>query len=354
MCAAKQTITRKNRSGTKSVVSRFWRSTAGNVSMLAALSLPVLVLAVGGGIDVTHAYAVRQNLANVVELSCSQSAIEITYQRGKTENADRQADSFTGVANRISARRLSASGIDGNIQNSISGDVLTVTGEANSANQFSSIFGADTTPVGMKRTCSVAKSAPGSTPGSVLFMESFEVNHPVAPNSWAIYRNWNGWDTVGSRGIEINGLPQLSAGSIRFGNFFAELDSWANSTMARLMRLPRGDYEVRYWYISRVRNPDPAFSGVVASGSGAVLEPYRAWRDETNRIDVYVEKSGNYTYAPANMVDSCVYTDQWVERIIKFTVTEESEYRISWRASGRNESTGGLIDYIRICSRTCP
>lgn len=332
----------------------FLRDVQGNISLIAALSLPVLVLSVGGGIDMSHAYSVRQELTNVVELSCSQSGREISYQRGKPENASRPASDFRSTANRISARRLSASGLGGTIRNTISGDVLTVTGSAESANSFAVVLGAETTPVGVVRSCSVARPDPSTTPGTLLFMESFESNHPVGLNRWAIYQNWNGWDTEGTRGIEINGLPELSAGTIRFGNFFAELDSWANSTMSRRMRLAAGEYEIRYWYISRVRNPDPAYAGALGCGSGAALEPYRAWRNETNRIDLYVERSGNYTYAPANMVDSCVYTDQWVERRIRFRVASEAEYRISWKAAGQNESTGGLIDYIRICSRTCP
>lgn len=332
----------------------FLANTRGNMSLIGALSLPVVVLSVGGGIDMSRAYSMRQDLANVVEMSCSQSAREITYKRGQSGNSTRNASYFLSDADRISARRLSASGVPGAIRNSISGDVLTVTGSANSPNSFAAILGAETTPVGVVRSCSAPRPDVTTSPGALLFMESFETNHPVAPNRWAIYQNWNGWDTDGTRGIEINGLPELSAGSIRFGNFFAELDSWANSTMSRRMRFTPGDYEIRYWYISRVRNPDPAFAGVVACGSGAALEPYRAWRNETNRIDVYVEKAGEYTFAARNMVDSCVYTDQWVERRIRFTVARESEYRISWKAAGQSESTGGLIDYIRICSRTCP
>lgn len=326
----------------------------GNMSVLAALSLPVVALSVGGGIDLARAYQVRQELTNVAELSCSQSSREITYQLGRPENTERTAESFLGEANRISARRLSASGIPGSVQNSISGDVLTVTGAASSSNAFAAIMGAEATPVGVVRTCSVARPATGTTSGSLLFMKSFETNHSIALNRWAIYQNWHGWDTEGTRGIEINGMPSLSAGEIRFGNFFAELDSWANSTMARRMRFPPGEYEIRYWYISRVRTTDPAYAGVVGCGSAADVQPYRAWRNETNRIDLYVEREGNYTYAPANIVDTCVYTDHWVERQIRFRVNQEAEYRISWKAAGQNESTGGLLDYIRICSRSCP
>lgn len=290
----------------------------------------------------------------MTELSCAQASVEIIYLRQQSENYNKPPEAYYETAGKITRRRLMASGLTARIDSNISGEVLTLTGTANSANVFGSLLGAKTVPVGVTRKCSLARPAGGSGgPGSLLFMESFETDHNFRMNYWGVVQNWRGWDTLG-RGIEINGQPSLSAGTIRFGNFFAELDSYDNSTMSRTLQLQKGDYEIRYWYISRVRNPDPAWAGVVACGAGAVLEPYRAWKEETNRIDVYVEKSGNYTFAARDIVDSCVYTDQWVERVVKFTVTDPSEYRISWRASGKQDTVGGLIDYIRVCNRTCP
>lgn len=327
---------------------------------MTALSLPVLALAVGGGVDLTRAYAVRQHLANVVELSCSQSALEISYLRGLEDNKGKAASAFVSVADAVSARRLAASGDLGVIANSISGDTLTVSGRAESQNAFASILGAATLPVGASRQCDVGGGIPGNGRGSVLFMESFETEHKVASNSWGVLQNWNGWVTEGG-GVEINGIPSLSAGTIRFGNFFAELDSHcyvagcqSNSALSRIMRLTPGDYEVRYWYISRVRNADPTWAGVVGCGDAGQIQPYRAWNQETNRIDFYVEKEGAYTFSPANIMDSCVYTDHWVERRVKFRVASEANYRISWRAAGLQDTLGGLIDYIRICSGICP
>ncbi|WP_282007918.1 TadE/TadG family type IV pilus assembly protein [Brevundimonas aveniformis] len=338
---------------------RFLGDQRGNISLIAGLSLPVLVLAVGGGIDLSRAFGLRQELANVSELSCSQSSREITYLRSQPANARRSNSYFLSTANTVSARRLSASGTSGEIRNSISGSTLTVTGTGSSDNVFAAVMGANTTPVSVTRSCQIADPGAGS-PGTLLFMESFETGHSVASNNWGVLQNWNGWMTFNA-GIEINGLPELSAGTIRFGNFFAELDSHcfvsgcqSNSTMSRILRLTRGDYEIRYWYISRVRNPNPAFAGAIGCGAGAALEPYRAWQNETNRIDVYAEREGDYTFAASNIVDSCVYADQWVERRIPFRASRDANYRFSWRASGQQDTVGGLIDYIRICRGTCP
>jgi len=174
------------------ILASFLRDARGNMALIGAISLPVLVLAVGGGIDLSHAYWTRQELTNVVELSCSQSAREIAYDRAQAGNTERPAGSFVDEANRISSRRLSASGVPGQVRNSITGDVLTVTGSAESPNAFAAILGAETTPVGAVRSCSVARQPPGTTGGSLLFMESFEANHTVGLNRWAVFQNWNG------------------------------------------------------------------------------------------------------------------------------------------------------------------
>ncbi len=308
----------------------------------------------------SRAFAMRQELANVAEQSCSQASREITHLREQPENAGRNNRYFLGTANSISSRRLAASGSPGQIENAITRRQLTVTGTGESQNIFAAFIGPETTPVSVQRVCAIADPNTTTGPGTLLFMESFETGHSVAANNWSVLQNWNGWVTQNA-GVEINGLPTLSAGTIRFGNFFAELDSHcyvagcqSNSALSRILRLTPGDYEIRYWYISRVRNTNPTWSGVVACGAGAALEPYRAWNGETNRIDVYVEREGNYNFSAANIVDSCVYADEWIERRVSVRVTNAGNYRISWKASGRQDTVGGLIDYIRICRGTCP
>lgn len=54
------------------------------------------------------------------------------------------------------------------------------------------------------------------------------------------------------------------------------------------------------------------------------------------------------------MVDVCIYSDKWIERVVKINISEENEYRISWRGTGKQYTVGGLIDYLRFCSGSCP
>lgn len=134
-------------------------------------------------------------------------------------------------------------------------------------------------PVNVIRKCRYSQANQSPPAGKVLFVESFEQAHTVSLNGWTVLgqakngASWNNWSTQDA-GIEINGIPTLSGGTIRFGNFFAELDSHcyvtgcnSNSTMFRTLNLTPGEYELRYWYISRIKNSNSSWSNLVACGS---------------------------------------------------------------------------------------
>ena len=54
------------------------------------------------------------------------------------------------------------------------------------------------------------------------------------------------------------------------------------------------------------------------------------------------------------MLDVCVYADDWTQRVINFQVAQAGEYKITWRAAGRQDTLGGLVDYLLICRDACP
>lgn len=327
----------------------------GVSSVLLAVSLPVIVFAVGGGIDMTRAISLRQRVASTIELACKQGALEADYKASKSSNPDKE--DYKTLVDTLTKARLAADGLSSVTASSVvDSKKVTLTASTSSPNVFAKVLNFDTVPISMTRECPRG-TAP--TAGSVLFSESFEVNHNVASNSWTVLKNWNGWTTKDA-GIEINGIPQLSGNEIRFGNFFAELDSHCyvsncntNSTMSRELQLAPGNYELRYWYISRVRNPAANYVGKIICGKDSEVA-WANWEGQTNRIEVFFEKQGSYNYAAKDMVDVCVHTDQWTERKIPIKVTSNAKYRISWRAAGRQDTYGGLIDYLRFCSNTCP
>ncbi|AMJ58943.1 TadE/TadG family type IV pilus assembly protein [Bosea sp. PAMC 26642] len=330
----------------------------GVSSVMLAVSLPVIVLSVGGGIDMTRAIALRQQVASAIELACKQSAIEVDYKASKSATPDK--DNYKPFVDQLIQARLTSASLTGVAASSVvDTKKISITASTVSPNVFAKVLNFDTVPISLTRECA-RSSTPPPVQGTVLFSESFEVNHNVASNDWTVLKNWNGWTTKDA-GIEINGMPQLSGNTIRFGNFFAELDSdclgasncQANSTMSRELTLAPGKYELRYWYISRVRNPAANYVGKVICGTDADVA-WATWEGQTNRIEVFFEKQGSYNFAAKDMVDVCVHTDQWTERKIPIVVTSNAKYRISWRAAGRQDTYGGLIDYLRFCSNTCP
>lgn len=345
----------------------FLKDVRGVSALMFGLAAPALALAVGGGIDLSQAAARRQRIASAVELGCQQAAKDIAKLAESNPNQN-----FTSTANQVISSWVSGltqNGVSGvTASTSISNNVITVNATAASANAFGGILGFDTINLAVQRTCNITLASAQN--GQLIFSESFENNHNVASNSWTVLNNWNGWTTLsGKGGIEINGIPELAANDMRFGNFFAELDSHCytsncrtNSAMYRDFKAPvSGAYELRYWYISRVRNP--AYGNQVicatktAASNWATAVDWATWEQQTNRIEVFFDK--NTATIPAsnlsNMVDVCVHSSQWTERVVKFTnLVKGTTYRIYFRAAGREDTYGGLIDYIRFCSGACP
>ncbi|WP_132255002.1 pilus assembly protein TadG-related protein [Methylobacterium segetis] len=344
----------------------------GSIAVILALALPVLLVGAGGSIEAARAVSYRHRLASAVELTCTQGQAFLTMRRTADFEAGALTRDYQREVDDIAARNFAAKDL---------GDVKPVTrpsytnlhveARASLPLVFGRVLKADSVTVAASRDCPVELVASSSKP-AVLVSESFErPSHGVNYNDWSVLgtvwngRAWNGWTTQGG-GIEINGQRELASNAIRFGDFFAELDSdceywWvargssdchSNSTMSRTMNLPQGDYQIRYWYIARLR--DPARPGQVICGTkGSDVDWYQV-DGQTNRIELFVEKSGRYTFEAGNMVDVCVQADTWTERVINFTVRDASEYRISWRAAGREDTYGGLIDYLRICRNACP
>lgn len=207
----------------------------------------------------------------------------------------------------------------------------------------------------------------------VVFRESFEAGHTIPADTgtgWDVVGGannrsaWNGWTTQGA-GIEIDSQRGIAISKVLFGSYFAELDSdcrtaantgtrkcKTNSTMSRVIKLTPGTYQIRYWYVARQQ--DASVGNRVICGARDRDVSFYTREGQTNRIEVFFEKRGNYTFNDNNMVDVCVMSNEWTERVVTLTVRAEDEYRFSWRAAGREDTYGGLIDNIRICRNYCP
>ena len=341
----------------------FWKDESGVSALIFALALPALAAGVGGAVEISRAAAFKQRLWSAAELSCRHAALNVNTARKDNKNKD-----YTYMVTDAVQKNFRAKGFDSiNSPNpSLTSTNIQINATGNMPLYFSSVLNIPSMSFSLVENCAVTPTGYDPDDKVLLFAESFEKGHSVPANSWTVLQNWNGWKTKDA-GVEINGQRELSGNTIRFGDFFAELDSHcyvsgchSNSTMSYERLLDPGTYEVSYWYIARKRFPEYAnqiICSTDAEMTGDARHDKVAWaniEDQTNRIELYVEKANDYNFDRKNMVDVCVAADKWIERKIQFKVKNEATYRISWRAAGREDTYGGLIDYLRICQNACP
>ena len=375
----------------------FAKDRAGNVALLFGLLLPVLIAAGGGGLEIARALEYKARLVSATDLTCNQAEryIEATLTDNPKLNYTSSVQAY-GTQNKTE-KSLNNATITVTPVPTIKPVSVVVTSSGSIDLVFKSVLSKDSIDFTVTRTCLVDVNSI-SPPGTLLISESFENNHSVASNNWSVLGNnqqgnaWNGWVTQNA-GIEINGMPQLTGNSIRFGNFFAELDSdcqgrsgcsKTNSAMSRYVNLTKNTtYEVRYWYVARKRpdvdsDPYPG-KDIVCSSSSSTTGAQRntevntiynnmtktgpAKDEQTRRIELYVEPKDSTAYIDftkgnntnyTDMVDVCIWSDEWTERVYSFKAKQSGEHRFSWAAAGKQDTYGGLIDYLRICQGTCP
>jgi hypothetical protein len=90
----------------------------------------------------------------------------------------------------------------------------------------------------------------------------------------------------------------------------------------------------------------------------------------TNQINAYLDLNtngvppthmtidGTQTLAGSNLIDMCVYSDNllsngWIQRSVRIKVTTAGYYWLSFAADGTNDSFGGQLDNIMLCSGSC-
>ncbi|KQT61112.1 hypothetical protein ASG52_17950 [Methylobacterium sp. Leaf456] len=361
----------------------FRRDEGGAVIVVVSLIIPALLIGLGGAIEASRAVSFRQQLASAVELSCKQGALYVNAS--KTKDTPTLVDGkpvFKSRSNEVEAiatRNFEAKNMSAAVRGkNMNPDDLHVHVEASATMPLvlAKVLRKETMSFSVAKDCSTITTAEGynnTVSPSVVFRESFEGGHSISADTgtgWGVvggYRNsnaWNGWTTQGA-GVEIDSQRSIAVSKVLFGSYFAELDSdcntsantgnrscKSNSTMARTATLTPGTYQIRYWYIARQQDGSVGSRVVCGAKDGDVS--YYTKDGQTNRIEVFFEKKGNYNYNFANLVDVCVMSNEWTERVINVKVTTGDEYRFSWRAAGREDTYGGLIDNIRICRNYCP
>ena len=401
----------------REVFARFRSDDRGQIAIIFALSSVALLLGVGAGVDLARAYSARQRLSEVANLACQFSTRPSVSQTASSSYSGTNGfQTYVNAVNAFATNSLTSQNWTWATPTGASGSTgvyFTATpaggGSSTPTNGSVTLNGSVPTalmqlahvtqiPVHATINCQSASAAPPIVnPGTVL-QEGFET--PCGSYCWtqpngssgtvgvtptqtfpttASYTGSNGskWYIVGyCLETDVTGIINSTSPE---GSHTAELDcdngsgSAGNSSISTQSYLAAGTYELRYFYRSRVDYPDydPTYiCGTTAAGqSWANSNNFSMYRSgtvsRTNQINVYLDMNvtgsaplhttldGTQQLAGANLIDQCVYAQNWVERSVRISVTTPAFYWLSFAADGQNDSYGGQIDFIRLCQDKC-
>lgn len=385
----------------------FSANARGNVLIVFALCSTMLLAAMGGAIDLARSYNASQTLTEVANLAC---------QYASRPSVLKTASPTYGGANGGPAYVTAVNGyISASLQNQkfgwsqtnaqpftyIPGGAAQVSLASSVPTSFAAIVNVPSIAISATSRCydnasSILQRIPDAN-SPYLLLESFESaacngcyrfhaipGHAISSPTSQISQQatFNGftasWYALG------HCLETDAAGVIKpvvpDGTQSAELDcdngsgTAGNSSISTQVYLPAGRHELRYFYSSRVSYPNytPAYlCGSVASDltwandNRAVGGPV-ATAVRTNQVNVYLDINstgspplhttidGVRQLAGGNLIDTCVYSLDWIERSVRINVGTAGYYWLSFAADGHNDSYGAQVDYIRLCPGTCP
>jgi hypothetical protein len=362
----------------------------------------MIMTAAGAGMDLSQAYLARQKLSEVATLACQYASRPQVIQTSvPSYSGSNGGATYTSQVNSFITKTLASQNFQLTQTNS-SPFTYTQNGSASVSlsatvpTAFMKIASVQTIPISITTNCygsasTILQRTPdGSNP--YLIKESFEANGPSGWTSYAVNGSvsypstpsaWTGATTyTGSNGTKWSAtgycLEQDQVGNISStavdGNYMVELDCSGNSSITTKIYLAAGNYELRYFYKSRVAylNYAPAYiCGSAASDVSWATDTSSSGGPvanvaKTNQINVYLDLAtgsappthttidGTQSLAGSNLIDVCVYAQDWSERSVKVNITTAGFYFLSFAADGYSDTYGGILDYIRLCPNTCP
>jgi hypothetical protein len=202
------------------------------------------------------------------------------------------------------------------------------------------------------------------------------------------YRDWtiSSPDFIGTAsGGRMDFGTILPTGDSRAGWSAIRIGKGYNDVLSKKVFLPAGAYELRYWYKSAVEYPQykPAYICHIMRESLDWADDgrWRAWgssvlsKDDpfTTRIGTFLDPiSGDprlATTAPSNVqaynangteannrIDDCVYAHNWIQRVVKFTITDTGYFWLSFATeypAASKTKNGAFIGKVTMCILVC-
>ena len=393
---------------------RFRADQSGNIVIIFALSAVMIVTAVGAGIDLSRAYLARQQISHVASLACQYASRPSVVDTSTASYTGTNGGSTytSSVSNFITttwqAQKVGITQTNGSPFSYTQGGAANISLTSSVPTMFMEIVGTTQIPIAVNMQCyatpaTVQQRVPDSN-SQYLVKESFEATPYGPPPGWTAYLpNGNqGFQSTptsytsavgytGSNGTQwhITGycLEQDQSGNIKAsvpdGSYSIELDCdrgdgsgrGANSAISTLNYMSAGTYELRYFYASRVSYLDYGSAYICGSSASDTSwgnstadyggNGYTGTR--TNEIKVYLDLNNASTDAPpthtsvdgvtlagSNLIDTCLYGQNWLERSVTIAISTPGYYWLSFAADGSGDSLGGLLDNIRLCRISCP
>jgi Flp pilus assembly protein TadG len=273
----------------------FKRDQSGNVALLFALMLPVLMAAMGGGIEVSRAVEYKQRLTTAVDLACRQAEVyvesitDVTMPSGYTSTIQSYADKNSAERSLTSTAQITASPTVSSVllttpPLSVRPGNIHVAAVGSVDLYFKAILNKNSFDFSVVRDCAVTANTSAGPPTMVV-SESFEGYSSQLNGGWGVFGSLAkpncqsaicqnlSWGTTNA-GVEVDQLSAIKTGDgVQYGQNFAELDSdcsnrvgavnanqttackqsgtTTNSSINMTMTLSKGVYEVRYVYNAR-------------------------------------------------------------------------------------------------------
>lgn len=367
------------------------------------LSVMALTLGAGAGTDLMRAYQTRQKLSEVATLTCQYSSRPSIVQMANpayvpSTGGPTYSSSVNGyLTNLLTTQKVGWTQTNANPFTYTPGGAANVDLSANVPTTLMRVVGKTTMTVSASSHCyDNPSSIPPTTPSNNLLQEGFEATDGQAYTFYQIpghsyssptntftptasYTGTGGtaWYVTGYC-LETDGIGVISP-TIPEGSRSAELDcdngsgNAGNSAISTRVYMPVGNYELRFFYRSRVDYPnyvpdylcgssasDLTWANDTNSSGGPVANALR-----TNQMNVYLDLDssgappmhttliGTQQLAGSNLIDECVYSKTWVERSVRVFVNSPGFFWLSFAADGLSDSYGAQVDHIRLCPNTC-
>lgn len=148
--------------------------------------------------------------------------------------------------------------------------------------------------------------------------------------NWQVYNSVEGWTTTGGAGIEIQSNATLPGIDAQDGDKYVELDSHgrsSNSRMTQMVQLDAGSYRLGFYYAPRTN------------------------RGNSNGIEYSV---GDFLLGQVSGPNGDYAVQEWTHVAATFVVDTGGLFDLSFAATGRQDTLGGLIDTVSLSEVPVP